>query len=184
MYPWPVGSIMRGGCGRRSRFSILNYATMTGHLPFLVAAGSRAMQTFSEMSDLQINDLEIGIDGCSAPNFAVSLRNAALALARMCDPRQLAKPRAEACQSITAAMTAHPNMVGGPGRFDTRLMEVARGRIVAKGGAEGYQGLGLMPDALAPGSPGLGIAIKISDGDLKGRARPAIAIETLTQLNA
>ena len=34
MYLWPVGSIMRGGCGLRSRFSILNYATLTGHLSF------------------------------------------------------------------------------------------------------------------------------------------------------
>lgn len=33
MFPWPVRDIMRGGRGLRSRFSILNYATMTGHLP-------------------------------------------------------------------------------------------------------------------------------------------------------
>jgi len=63
-------------------------------------------------------------------------------------------------------------------------MEVGQGRIVAKGGAEGYQGVGLMPGALGPGSPALGIALKISDGDLKSRARPAVTLEVLRQLGA
>ena len=40
-------------------------------------------------------------------------------------------------------MMANPFMVGGTGRFDTRLMEVCSGRIVAKGGAEGYMALGV-----------------------------------------
>jgi L-asparaginase II len=114
----------------------------------------------------------------------VPLYNAALAFARLCDPRDLAPERAKACRRITAAMTAHPDMVGGPGRFDTLLMEAACGRIVAKAGAEGYQALGLLPGALGPGSPALGIALKISDGDLNKRARPPAALEVLRQLGA
>jgi hypothetical protein len=31
--------VMRGGRGLRSRFSILNYATMTGHLLYLFGCG-------------------------------------------------------------------------------------------------------------------------------------------------
>ncbi len=90
--------------------------------------------------------------------------------------------RATACETITRAMCAHPEMVGGPGRFDTRLMAVTRGRILAKGGAEGYQSLGLRPGVLGPGKPGIGIAVKISDGDEPGRARPAVVLELLRQL--
>jgi L-asparaginase II len=41
-----------------------------------------------------------------------------------------------------------------------------------------------MPGAIRPGSPGIGIALKISDGDLKGRARPAVSLEILRQLGA
>ena len=81
-------------------------------------------------------------------------------------------------------MTSHPMMVAGPGRFDTHLMEVAQGKIVTKVGAEGYLCLGIKPDVLNPGSPGIGIAIKIADGDLNNRARPAVALEILYQLGA
>ena len=42
---------------------------------------------------------------------------------------------AAACRRITQSMMANPVMVGGPGRFDTRLMEVCSGRILAKLGA-------------------------------------------------
>jgi L-asparaginase II len=54
------------------------------------------------------------------------------------------------------------------------------GLLVAKGGAEGYQGLGLVPNALRPGSPALGIALKVSDG--AARAVQVAALEILRQL--
>ncbi|HLE51661.1 MAG TPA: asparaginase [Anaerolineales bacterium] len=140
------------------------------------------VQTFAEMCNLPIEQVHIGIDGCSAPNFAVPLRHAALAFARLCDPSSLPANRAAACQTITTAMTKFPYLVAGPGRFDTCFMEQTNGRILSKGGAEGYQGLGVLPGVLSPGSPAVGIAFKILDGDAKDRARPAVALEVLRQL--
>lgn len=142
------------------------------------------LSTFSEMCGVPEDEIVIGIDGCSAPNFAIPLYNTALAFARLCDPENFSKERASACRSITAAMMANPFMVAGPGRFDTRIMEVTSGNVISKGGAEGYQALGIMPGALGVDSPALGIAFKISDGDLRMRARPAISLEILRQLNA
>jgi L-asparaginase II len=142
------------------------------------------LATFAEMCNLKSEAVRVGTDGCSAPNFAVPLYNAALAYARLSDPSDLSPDRAEACQTITAAMIAHPEMVSGAGRFDTWLMEIGRGAILAKGGAEGYQGVGLLPGALGPGSPALGVAVKISDGDSAGRARAAVVVEILRQLGA
>jgi len=143
------------------------------------------LQTFAEMCNLAPEEVKLGLDGCTAPNFAVPLYNAALAFARLCDPKNgsvLPPARAEACQLITSAMTASPEMVAGTERFDTILMKNTAGRLVAKGGAEGYQGIGLMPGVLSANSPGVGIAIKISDGDLNGRAIPAVSLEILRQL--
>jgi L-asparaginase II len=140
------------------------------------------LKTFAEMAGLPVDKVVLGTDGCSAPNFAVPLRHAALAYARLCDPGQLSPERASACRRITHAMMGNPDMVGGPGRFDTVIMELLGGRLLAKAGAEGYQGIGVMPGALGPGSPALGIALKISDGDSGGRARPCVAIEVLRQL--
>lgn len=151
------------------------------------------LATLSEMCDIGLQDVEIGIDGCSAPNFAIPLYNAALGYARLADPLSLPPQRAGACRRITAAMTRHPEMIAGPGKFDTRLMEVADGRIISKGGAEGYQAVALLPGALAPDSPGIGIVLKISDGDAAlrksdlttyHRARPAVMLEILRQLGA
>jgi L-asparaginase II len=151
------------------------------------------LATFAEMCLLPPNRVQLGIDGCSAPNFAVPLYNAALAFARLCDPHELSEKRANACRQITSAMTAYPEMVSGPGDFDTRLMQVGAGKIVCKRGAEGYQALGLLPGALEPDSPGIGITMKITDGDFtergldltgQPRVRPAVTLEILRQLGA
>ena len=140
------------------------------------------LKSIAEMCNLGIEDINIGIDGCSVPNFAVPLYNAAFAYARLCDPSRLTPETANACQTITSAMLSHPDMVAGPGRFDTILMGVAQGNILSKGGAEGYQGIGIMPGVLSDSSPGLGLVIKISDGDLNDRVRPPVSLEILSQL--
>jgi len=148
---------------------------------------------FADMCGVPKEQIEVGIDGCSAPNFAVPLYNAALAFARLCDPRSLSDGRAAACRKITTAMTTHPDMISGRGEFDCRLMQAGSGRIVCKRGAEGYQAIGLLPGALGEDSPGMGIAFKVSDGDLlfrtiniepRNRVRPAVALEILRQLGA
>jgi L-asparaginase II len=73
-------------------------------------------------------------------------------------------------------------MVAGIGEFDTRLMEAGRERLVSKGGAEGYQGVGLLTGAVGPESPGIGIALKVSDGDPTGSVRAALTIALLKAL--
>jgi L-asparaginase II len=151
------------------------------------------LATFSDLCLVPSHEIELGIDGCSAPNFAVPLHKAAFGFARLCDPHDLPEARAEACRKITAAMTSHPEMVSGDGEFDCELMKAGDGKIVCKRGAEGYQIIGLLPGTLSPNSPGVGIAFKISDGDAvsmgpnlesSNRVRPAVAIEILRQLGA
>ena len=151
------------------------------------------LASFSDLCLIPVPKIELGTDGCSAPNFAVPLYNAALAFARLCDPRELSKERAAACGKITSAMTAHPEMVSGHGEFDCELMKAGEGRIVCKRGAEGYQIIGLMPGVLGVDSPGIGIAFKVSDGDAgrmslkletRNRVRPAVTLEILRQLGA
>ena len=141
------------------------------------------LTTMAEMCRMPVSHVELGMDGCSAPNFAMPLYNAARGFASLCDPRGLSIERAAACKRVTNSMVAYPGMVGGPGRFDTCLMEACGGRILAKGGAEGYVAMGVMPGALGAESPGIGIVLKVSDGDLNGRVRPAVSLEILRQLD-
>lgn len=140
------------------------------------------LKTCGEMFDFPSAQFKMGVDGCSAPVFAVPMHNAARAYALLCQPSTLKPNRKEACEKITQAMMAHPFLVAGPERFDTALMESLPGKIIAKTGAEGYFGVGIMPDAQYPGSPALGIMVKITDGDLKDRARSVVLVAILQSL--
>ena len=151
------------------------------------------LTTFAEMCGIERGRVELGTDGCSAPNFAVPLYNAALGFARLCDPHGLPEARASACRKITAAMASHSEMVSGYGEFDCELMKVGKGMLITKRGAEGFQAIGLMPGAIGPASPGIGIAFKVTDGDpsrmneqlaSSSRVRPAVTLEILRQLGA
>jgi len=139
-------------------------------------------ETLAEMVEMKPDEMPLGTDGCSAPVYGIPLRNMALGVAKLADPRRLVENRADACRTITAAMMAYPLMVAGPGKFDTRLMTAAAGKVFSKGGAEGYQIVGVMPGVIRKDSPGLGIAIKISDGDPGGRARSAVVLKMLHDL--
>jgi L-asparaginase II len=142
----------------------------------------RVLRTFAEMCDLEPEEISLGVDGCSVPTYAVSLKAAARAYSRLMDPSGLSLERQLACRKIVSAMTSYPMMVAGPGRFDTYLMESTQGKILAKGGAEGYQGIGIPSGILYPDSPALGIVIKIADGNLGGRASPIVSLSVLDAL--
>ncbi len=115
-----------------------------------------------------LSDLPFGIDGCTAPNFALPLANFARALASFADPSSLAPGRRGAVERIVSAMIVHPELVSGTGRTCAILMRAAAGRAAVKAGAEGFYA-GIVPEL------GLGIAVKIDDGT--GRAaETAIAL--------
>lgn len=134
------------------------------------------------MCEIAPESMAIGTDGCSAPVFAMSLRDFAYATARLVDPHGLPESRALACATATRAMRAFPFMVAGPQQLDTILMEVMDGKVVSKGGAEGYQMIGVMPGASSVSPLGLGITMKFADGDPNRRATYAMTVAILSAL--
>lgn len=125
-------------------------------------------------------DLPTALDGCSAPTFGVPLRSLALGFSRLVGVTDgaLDPDTSEAAKRIVAAMLAHPELIGGDGEFDTELMREARGKLIAKIGAEAVYSVGVLPCDRYP--RGLGVAIKIEDGT-KRALSPAV-VETLAQL--
>ncbi len=97
------------------------------------------------------------IDGCSAPNFAMTLTGFARALARMADPSGLGPAREQAARSLVDAMAKHPELIAGETRACTELMRAMDGKAVIKTGAEGVFAA-ILPER------GLGVALKIEDG--------------------
>jgi L-asparaginase II len=181
-------TVARHNCSGK-HLGMLAYAKMRGWDTANYIDPAHPMQQeifalFAELAGLSVSALAIGIDGCSAPNWAAPLYNVALAYARLMDPSGLPAAQAAACTQVRDAMTTYPFEVAGPERFDTDLMTAAKGRILSKGGAEGFEGIGLSAGALGAGSPALGVALKISDGDARAQACQSVALETLRQLGA
>jgi L-asparaginase II len=140
------------------------------------------LQTIAEMCSVPEDNLLIGRDGCSVVTFGMPLQNAALGWARLTAPANLSSQREQACRKIVQALQKHPEMVAGPERFDTSLIQQAGNVLVAKAGAEAFQSIGVFPQASSKYPQGLGIAIKISDGGRGKTVRSAAALETLRQL--
>jgi L-asparaginase II len=108
-----------------------------------------------------------GIDGCSAPNFALPLRRLAQIYAR------LAAQETPELAAMFFAMTRHPDLVAGTRRTDLAIMQTGGGNWVSKAGADGVQAIGVARE-------GFGIAIRIADGS--PRALHAATVEVLQQL--
>ena len=104
-----------------------------------------------------------GMDGCGVPAVRLSLDDAAWLYAL------LGAGATPGLAAVRDAMLAHPELVGGGTRLDTRLMRSLPGRVVAKGGVEGVQGLAVChdPDALPGGAVAVGIVLKVEDGSAR-----------------
>lgn len=127
----------------------------------------------AEFARVDASQLVEGIDGCSAPNYAMPLAHLAGAFARLARAPTAGSALDRAAARLRDAMVAAPEMVSGTGRSDARLMDAVPGDWVAKIGAEGVQALGMR-------TAGLGIAVKVADGGR--RALVAILLEVLDQL--
>jgi len=111
------------------------------------------------------DDIHIGIDGCSAPNFYLSVRELAVLF------QHLTGANDPVLTQIFNAMTQEPYLVAGRNRFDTVIMQIMQGRAVSKIGAEGVRGFGIQHDGQT-----YGIALKVRDGSSRGSASMLLTI--------
>ncbi|MFH7245801.1 MAG: asparaginase [Spirulina sp.] len=125
------------------------------------------LSRMAELLGMPADEFIMAHDDCGAPTYFMQLRQMATLFAMLSSGDNLEMER------IIRAMTSHPDLVGGPDAFDTKLMELTDGDLVSKSGAEGIQCIGKVGD-------GLGLAIKVMDGSK--RAKYATAIFTLKQM--
>jgi L-asparaginase II len=122
----------------------------------------------AEVAGVAEAELAMGVDGCSAPNYALPLSRLAFAYARLAQGSGDAR-YGRVMGELFEAMTSHPELVSGTGRGDLAFMRTAPRDWVAKGGAEGVQAIGIC-------SAGIGIAIKVADGNSRALYPAAIAL--------
>lgn len=127
-------------------------------------------QAVADSANMKREDIDTGIDGCGVPVFYLPLDRMALAYARLAKPEQGEwGSREKSVRLIRDAMLAYPQVVAGTKRFDTVLMNVTKGRLLAKIGSEAVYCLASVPD-------GLGVAFKIDDGSYRSVTPAGIAI--------
>ena len=134
-----------------------NYLDRDSPLQQAVTAG------IEELAGEQV--LHVAVDGCGAPQHALTLPGLARAF------RRLATASEGPAREVADAMRSSPFLVGGTDRDVTRLMQGLPG-LVAKDGAEGVYACAL-PD-------GRSVALKIEDG--AGRARTPVLVAALRLL--
>jgi L-asparaginase II len=126
----------------------------------------------AETVGLSEHQLAMGIDGCSAPNYAMPLAHLARGYARLASGTRDSR-FGESFAQLADAMTSHPELVSGTGRNDLAFMQAGRGDWVSKAGADGVQ-------VVASRSRGDALAVKIADGNKV--ALFAATVEAMDQL--
>jgi L-asparaginase II len=120
-------------------------------------------RSLSIWCDTKEDEFQTGIDGCSAPNYALPLQKLALGYARLADPKG-----GDTAKQLFGVMTQYPEFVSGTDRHDMAFMKTSPGDWVAKIGADGVQLIGIA-------SAGLGIAVKVTDGNQRAVISASIA---------
>jgi L-asparaginase II len=127
------------------------------------------LDVFSDLLRADARALPLGVDGCTLPTPALSLADMARTMARYAAARTAARGRAAAIRRLQDAMRAHPELVSGTGEANVRIADATAGRVVMKGGAEGYLAV-FVPDQ------GIGVALKIADGNSRARVVALLAV--------
>jgi L-asparaginase II len=127
-----------------------------------------------EMSGVRPGELDLAVDGCSAPTFHLPLARLATAIARVANPADLAPVRRRACERLTNAAAQFPELIGASKHsLCTDLVRASGGRLFPKLGTEAVYVVGIR-------GADRGLAVKIDDGAY--RAMNALVIELLARL--
>jgi L-asparaginase II len=130
-------------------------------------------QTVADVCEYPVEKIATGIDGCSAPNFSLPVKNLAIGFKNIALAHGSDESMRRALRRVFEAMTTEPYLVAGRNRFCYDFMRSLPGRGVTKLGAESIQGLGLT-------DPKIGIAVKVTDGAI--RALGPICLRVLREL--
>lgn len=129
----------------------------------------RLRRTLSEVSSDDMDRAPWGVDGCSIPTYAMSLKGMARGMSFLLPEKKMHSERKEACRLIREAVLAQPYFIGGSGDFCSEVMALTNGRLLIKAGAEGvYAGVFL--------KEGLAFSMKVRDGNPRASRVAAGAI--------
>jgi L-asparaginase II len=124
------------------------------------------MKVCSDFYEYPESQMVLAYDGCTAPIYSVPVYNQAVAYKNLAQPQ----PKySQSCKVIVDAVSAHPFMVAGSGRYCTDMMKITAPLVIGKTGAEGVFCMSFTQQKL-------GVCIKIDDGKMQPQYNVAQAI--------
>lgn len=120
------------------------------------------LEAFSELLGTDAAALPRGVDGCGLPALALPMDRMAKAAARWAAAKVATDARRTAIHRLQSAIRAFPDHLSGRGSATGQVVRATQGRVLLKGGAEGYV-VGFVPER------GLGIAVKLADGAARAK---------------
>jgi L-asparaginase II len=120
------------------------------------------LEILSELLGRDARGLQAGVDGCGLPALALSMEAMASAAARWAARKVASPARRAAIERLQAAIAKYPDHLSGRDQATSKIIRATNGRVLLKGGAEGFV-VGFVPDR------GLGIAVKLADGASRGK---------------
>lgn len=95
-----------------------------------------ALEILSKFTDINKDDIIIGVDGCTVPVHGIPLYNMALAYARFAKPSVLGSEYAYSVSRVADAIVNNPEMISGKNAFCIDLILAGKNEIVGKVGAD------------------------------------------------
>ena len=113
----------------------------------------------------ETKNVKIAVDGCGVPTFSLPVINIAKMFSNFTDSKN------KQYSNIISAMTKYPLYAGSKNQIDTEIMRAAKGKLIAKVGAEGI---------IIVAGGGNSLVVKIADGS--PRVRSFIVLKLLLKL--
>jgi len=128
-----------------------------------------SLDILSELADMDMKQYPMGIDGCALPAPTMPLVQLGRATARFAKPEDMSKQRIKAIYRLHEAISNEPLYIAGHATMVSDLIAITNGSVLPKIGAEGVF------TAAIP-AQGLGIAVKIADGNSRASSVALLAI--------
>jgi len=116
---------------------IINNFPIKNYLAFDHPHQINIRKVFSKFTEDIIPRQHYGIDGCSAPQYAFTIKNLWKALSNLFNSYNGKFDYSENIQLIINSILANPKFIGGSNNLDSNLIKISNKKIFCKGGAEG-----------------------------------------------
>ena len=114
-----------------NKFKIKNYTDLDH--PHQI----KIREIFQKFSGIKIPKINFGIDGCSAPQYALKIKYISKMLINLIKSYKNEHELNYEIRTLIDAVTSHPKYIGGNDSLDSIIMKISSKRIFCKGGAEG-----------------------------------------------